>query len=142
MIHVMFLCNDSRNGHFLGRLASVHIDDWIELDGPQTLIDRDGNEIDEDEDDHCDAESVGVTEFVADDDIVAIGSSGVFPHKGYREWVGNWCWDCARMEPAIVVRMLNALMVAGWDCHSGASSLFQKWKARTPLTVEDLEALD
>src|SRR4051812_39830985 len=109
----MLCVNDWRNGMGLCRIEKVSIDETIELEGPY------GWEGEEDE-----SELIGTTPFDANATTVTIGGA-TFRHCGYREWVGNWCWDSATMDPRTVLDLLNHLKRLEWDCHLAADSLFE-----------------
>jgi hypothetical protein len=53
-------------------------------------------------------------------------------------WVGNWCWDGARMPVAQIVALFNHLRRLGWDCDCASAALFDAWEAGRDLTVGEL----
>lgn len=61
---------------------------------------------------------------------------------GYSTWVGNWCWDAARVSIDDAARLLAYLQRSGrWTCEEGATKLFRLWHAGEPITVDDLRKM-
>lgn len=52
-----------------------------------------------------------------------------FPVLGYKEWVGNWCWDEVLLPPSDGADLLNYLKSIGWQCEGGMSPYFEMWMA-------------
>lgn len=52
--------------------------------------------------------------------------SVVFEFCGYKEWVGNWCWDAMFVERKTVREIARTLKSQSWTCES-ASGLLIDW---------------
>jgi len=129
LITVMFCCNDQNNGELSGVVENVQIGEF-ELEGPMELVEN--SEVDE--------VLIGTTKYDANKRSVVLG--GVeFPHRGYGKWVGNICWDAARMEPDTVLSLLNHLKRLKWDCHCAEVTLFGRWREEGDLVAEDIISL-
>lgn len=61
------------------------------------------------------------------------------PVYGYGSWVGNWCWDCARVDLADAVRVINYVQRRGWDCEAGWTSLYEAFAEGKEFSVEQLQ---
>lgn len=125
-IHVMFCCNDHRNGSPTGRVSAINLGEALGLEcvvlGGEPTYSHGG-------------------------DSVRIGRKS-FPAKSYSEWVGNWCWDAAWMTPEAVADLLAHVQGLHWREHRkfaaqhGYTPLFDKWLAGERITAEELtEAL-
>lgn len=57
---------------------------------------------------------------------------------GHRGWVGNWCWDAVRMEPAVALRLLEDLRAdAGrWCVEMATGDLMERWQQGGPFPAE------
>ncbi|WP_422928634.1 hypothetical protein [Singulisphaera sp. PoT] len=129
LLTVMFCCNDPDNGMFSHRIDGLDISGLIQLEGPFDIVeDEDGNE-----------DLVGGTEFETEAGSVIVAREK-FPILGYRQWVGNWCWDAAGMEVAAVVSLLNHLKRLGWTCMVAESNLFERWRVEGDITAEEFAA--
>lgn len=60
----------------------------------------------------------------------------------YATWVGNWCWDQARINIEDAPRIINYLQRRGWICEEGATHLFDKYVAGKDITIDDLEVVN
>lgn len=90
---VMFACNSDRNGVFLGRCDAVHIDDeCIRLHGPWLRL----------------------TEPTKDRPWLRFGRRR-FGTLGWKEWVGNWCWNAAWMSRDEARRLVAYALKRGFD---------------------------
>lgn len=53
-----------------------------------------------------------------------------YPIEAYRQWVGNWCWDCVLMRPRAVARLLNDLYAAQrWTLDEGFTEWWEYWQS-------------
>lgn len=61
-----------------------------------------------------------------------------FPIHGYATWVGNWCWDCARVTTETAQEIAEYLRASGkWHLLSGYEELFEAWESGAPLRFTD-----
>lgn len=64
-----------------------------------------------------------------------------FPILGYKEWVGNWCWDAVSMGAADGAELLNYLRELGWHCEGGISPYFEQWESGGKWRPSDVGAM-
>lgn len=63
-----------------------------------------------------------------------------FHIQNYGEWVGNWCWDAAKMDVATALDLIAYLQsMKKFQCISGFSDIFDAWKVGEPITREMFE---
>jgi hypothetical protein len=122
-IRVDFACNDE-HGHDTGLAERVNIGD-LELEC--TLI----------------GSGIVLKRLQGTD---ATGRFGVqmgrlrFWCSGYKYGVGNWCWDGYWLDEADVLKLVNYLeRQKYWNCGSGPCEPFDKFNAKQPFTLADLE---
>jgi len=98
---VSFACNDYRNGNLGESVENVHLDDEeIQLVGRSLTYrehDRDGK--------------------------VQVGRRR-FAHEGITPWLGNWCWNGARMQVPEARRLVAYLLERGWSA--------EQWPTKGP----------
>lgn len=67
-----------------------------------------------------------------------------FRIHGYREWVGNWCWDAMRASRQDVLRVMNYLKSRRWHdfpvygIDTAPEEFWSAWEADRPLTIDDI----
>jgi len=107
--------NDYRNGQPSGKTDRIEIEDFLQMEGPSVscTIDRNKLEID------------GLH----------------FNLKGYRTWVGNWCWDSVLLESAHVAKIINHLLNKSWSVFEAEANLFDWIEAGLQVFPNQLEAL-
>jgi hypothetical protein len=116
---VNFCCNDPDNGRATGRVDTIDADGLIRLTGPDLTYRVN----------------------VSGPGTLRVGRR-LFAHHGYREWVGNWCWDAARLTADELARLVNYLRERGWGCEEAETTLFERWEAGEAITADHLtEAL-
>ena len=111
-----FACNDYRNGDCLGRFEAVNVrlefdDEYIEFE--------------------CDTTSVSFP-----------GSNGLrvgrclVSHTGKYTWVGNWCWDGARISAEDCAKVLLYLRgKRNARCIGGPCGIFEKFETATEQEI-------
>jgi hypothetical protein len=107
---IAFCCNDHRNGMFIGRFDAVNFSlagELVELEGPPTVI------------------------RILDKGRLQI-SRYLFRHRGYTEWVGNWCWDEFWIPEA--ARLLRVLRKRGFTCHCAPTRFFEAFNRKPQET--------
>lgn len=115
---VMLAVNDPQNGNFAGDCISVDISDVIRVGGDEAAL---------------------PVAFVHDRSAsanlggVLVIETERYRYWNYRGWVGNWCWDAARMKVEDVAKLLEQLRSAHWTCVEAESALFDAWKTGEPL---------
>lgn len=111
-----FACNNPNNGMDTGKVDAISFGsaDTLELYGKTLRLRQ------------------------VDDHHIRIGHI-TLPHKGYRTWVGNWCWDGAWVETEDAARLLRYLRLHGWECESGEVGLVEKFEAGQEISAEDIE---
>ena len=116
---LMLACNDPKNGMHTGRCDSIEI--LASAKSPDALLELHGDSW------RC----------VRDGSWLKIGHQRLFC-AGYKEWVGNWCWDAAYVPATIdVARLLVALQRSPlWDVEAGDTLLYDAWKKRN-LDVQE-----
>lgn len=96
---IMFACNDYRNGSGQGWFDQIIIEKYeATIDCPRTVI-----------------------KYI-DSNHVRIGRM-VFEHRGWSEWVGNWCWD--QLYILDYKRLLRMLRSKGATCECAHTPLFR-----------------
>lgn len=117
LIPVMLCVNDYRNGQFAGRVSDICV-----FGGQVVFSLVDG--------DHA---------CRIDSSRVQIGRL-VLPHRGHREWVGNWCWDEVRLSHESVVRLMNWVRdKSTFRLECAAEPLWDWWhNSHEPLTMDML----
>lgn len=63
-----------------------------------------------------------------------------FPILGYRSWVGNWCWDCITVTPAVGADLLNYIKSLGWHCIGGECRFGDMWDRGEKFRPSDVAA--
>ena len=116
-IELMLCCNDDRNGMNTGHADGIDLCDngdiMMALRGTPRVCRLVGN-------------------------VLTIGRIKVTAIT-YQTWVGNWCWDCARVTLEDAARVLNYLRTCGWDCEMGYEVLADLYEdAWESIAVEDL----
>ncbi|GAB0119468.1 hypothetical protein [Acidisoma sp. 7E03] len=123
-VRIDIACNDPNNGQFVGRANMFALPDGLGefearnfLHGPK------------------------LTELK---DAIRIRRQ-VFPVKGSREWIGNWCWNGYWMEPPIAAEfVLTMWRSRKFSCSSETEAfgrfLFEDWEAGEPIAAAELEA--
>jgi hypothetical protein len=56
----------------------------------------------------------------------------------YQTWVGNWCWDCAKVQLSDAARIVNYLRRRKWDCEQGYTHLYEAFEAGKDINADDL----
>lgn len=112
---LMLACNYHRNGSFLGHCDSVEIGagrgnftfgtDWL--------------------DEHCLTLTGPRIRLQVGKHSAKLGPL-VFEQRGYKEWVGNWCWDACFVQRAAVREIAKLLKSRGWSVES-AQGLLCEW---------------
>lgn len=69
---------------------------------------------------------------------IKIGHIGLWA-TSYREYVGNICWNNARVQLREAVRVINYVRRRGWYCELGYDYLYYKFDAGQDITDADLE---
>lgn len=60
-----------------------------------------------------------------------------FPIEGYGTWVGNMCWDAARITTETAAAIANYLLaLKKLDCVAGQVELYEAWNAGQPIYFE------
>lgn len=116
MVRVSLACNDHRNGEHQGYIEAVQIVDVIQLEGARL---------------RC---------FRMDGRLIVAGLT--LPLHGYWTWVGNWCWDEARLTELDAWRLLEALRRERWHCTEAEAGLYAAWDGGRPLEGPLRVALD
>lgn len=118
-IDVMLCCNNPDNGIFDGKLRALEI-------GPNMsfyAIQWEGRRI-----------------ALLDNAIRISGKR--FPVNGFREWVGNWCWDCVTMRGSTVLELLNwPRFRKFFEVDEAETRLFNWFKAGRTWTDDDLRLI-
>lgn len=57
----------------------------------------------------------------------------------YQGWVGNWCWDMARVNLEDALRVINYVQRRGWQCEMGEITLYDAFAAGVGITGEMLQ---
>lgn len=86
-IDIMICVNSPRNGTYTGRCAGIEICDFIDLD-PRVLPEP-----------PC----------VLRPEKFSIHRCHI-PLIGHQSWVGNWCWDCIRVDPEDAALLISAVL--------------------------------
>lgn len=96
------LCVNDNNGHPLGRLLAVTVNDDVDI--VVSLI--------------TDDVGVGVGAEIVHgrgwDASIAVEDVGTFPLTDYRTWVGNICWDAGYMTGGAVRAFVAGLVAIGF----------------------------
>lgn len=103
-MRMMFDCNDYRNGQSQGYFEQVCFGYMVELDGPRTVIRW------------------------LTPETLRIGRRK-FQHNGWREWVGNWCWD--EIDIADSRKLLTYLKEKGFTCSHGPAKFYEWFNTKT-----------
>lgn len=112
-ILVMLAVNNWRNGSHQGFIDQIEFDDWLKLEGLRTA---------------CRHEKDGT---------LRIGRRH-FPIRGYGTWVGNWCWDAARVTTEVAQEIAEYLRASGrWSCFEAEEHVFEAWENGAPLRFTD-----
>ena len=101
-IGIMLAVNSPDTGVHTGQVRYIHIGDLMEMEGPPLV---------------CRVEKGR---------LLRLGEE-LFQHDGYRNWVGNWCWDRVVLKNVYLLRFLRVLMDNGWECVDGMTVLFDAW---------------
>lgn len=107
-VFVMFCCNDHRNGMPTGRI------DALEAEGVCHLV--------------------GNASYRENGRSVKIGRFTYPLESGIGAWVGNWCWNGARMQVSVLAALLERLRQDGWDCEEGAEEIWHAISHDEPIT--------
>ena len=111
---IMFCCNDPDNGSNTGRADAFSFDNMIELDGPFIICKK------------------------ANDHLLQINRRS-FPIMSYQTWIGNWCWDGARVTIPVANAIANYLLsLDKFRCGAGESSLYDAWQAKSHISFENV----
>jgi hypothetical protein len=121
MNHTLHLCcNDDRNGLFQGYVNDVCLDlpdgETIELNGPRVSV-----------------------SFIAETEIRIGRTRSVM--LAYREWVGNWCWDCVKVSDGSARKILNYLKERGWSFTAAPTNFFDRWEEEGAIEPEEWREL-
>lgn len=131
-VTLAFACNDTRNGHPLGKFCQLQVDCGdisIRMVGPWE--DEEGTE--------------GVA---IDFDFKVMGGEGTVTiadrtFKGYswQSWYGNWCWDAVRFAWPEALAILNLVAkLPDWHCEEAPCALFDALELRSEITPEEWRA--
>jgi hypothetical protein len=124
-VRVMLCINSEANGMCIDRLRAFEIEDPIDHD---TLITVHGPYPDR---------ACPVFRHVKVNQI-QIGRRRYKTH-GYRNWVGNWCWDCAILSIEDAVDVLNMLHARGdFHCEEARSDFYDQWNGGGKFTGADV----
>ena len=106
---VAFACNDER-GNPTGRVSAIDVEDIIHLSGDASFRE--------------DLHSLCV---VINDEWLPLQTS-------LTRYVGNICWNGARVHPMRVAVLLEALRrMGGWEPDSGLCEMWILWDSDTPI---------
>lgn len=125
-INIHFGCNNPRDGQFMDRCA------LFDLDGELSI-----------ESNIYKGDDLWGAKIRRADNLVTIHRRS-FRVVGWDYWVGNWCWDVARMVPdeaAKLLSYLRALQCSGspwYGCSEGAEPLFDLWLSGKKITQDSL----
>lgn len=120
LIQVMLCCNDPDNGLFDGRLSGLEIGPNMKFSSTQWT----GPAI----------------RWVGTNGMRIAGKT--FNFDGYRNWVGNWCWDCVTMRGDEVLKLLNWPRFRHFfDIDEGEERLFNWFKAGGEWKDDDLRLI-
>lgn len=106
--HIHFACNNPSNGMFAFGFDGIWIGTEAQLEGPQ----------------------VGMAPLPHN--RVRIGHC-IFTHRGWQEWVGNWCWDALLIDEPD--RLVAYLRKRGWQCIEGPAEFFDAFNAGKPVDL-------
>lgn len=67
-------------------------------------------------------------------------SRRVFPIRGYRDWVGNWCWDAIAVKVSVAIELLDYLKELGWQCEGGDVHLCELFEGTDKFRPSDIAA--
>lgn len=100
---IMFACNHYDNGSDLGKADAFEFGDLLHIAGGWIVVRR-----------------IGV-------DKLRIGRR-VFPIISYGSWIGNWCWDGARVTLEVANRIAAHLQATGrFNAEHGEATIFDMW---------------
>lgn len=135
-ISVDFACNDPDNGIYVGKFHMMQVRagaDDMDFDGP------------------C-YQSDGITFKIIETPIVgSISNQHLFaqvgrlkvPIYGYREWVGNWCWNSISVSWVEALKIINYIgknKTGGWHMSNGPTDLFDAFNERHEITPLEWKA--
>ena len=64
-------------------------------------------------------------------------SRRMFPIVSYGTWIGNWCWDGARVTIPVANAIANYLQsMDKFNCIQGEESLYDAWAAKQHIRFE------
>lgn len=122
-ITVMLCCNDPNNGLFLGKAESIEVGD-IELEGPSIAI-------------SYKEQKLSRASPMEGEHTLRIGRLQV-PALGYKTWVGNWCWDAAKVRGVHALRILNFLAAKPhWHCTQAVCEIYEAFNDRRKITPDE-----
>jgi hypothetical protein len=128
---IMLACNNPDNGEFTGECDFIEFDSGsgdieIRMQGRSVTVNferkghRDGGP-------------------ATGDCTLRVGRITI-PALGYESWVGNWCWDEARVRHVFALKVLNYLIRRGWHCEEGPSEFFDAINSGRQLTPNEWKA--
>ena len=121
-LNVMLCCNDDRNGDFLGRAEAIEVED-IQLEGGSVTC----NWI---------SRRLSRAKSYEGDSTLRIGRLFI-PCLEYRTWVGNCCWDCAKIRAVHALRIINYLAKARWHAVEAEYRIFDAINERRVVTADE-----
>src|SRR5688572_27825052 len=111
-ILLMFCCNNPDNGVNIGMADAFQFDDLIELEGTFVICRH------------------------VNDSMLKI-SHRQFPILSYSTWIGNWCWDGARVTIPVANAIANYLRSLNkFNCIQGEASLYDAWDEKQSIRFE------
>lgn len=112
-ILIMFAVNELDYGQNTGKADAFEFDgfDTLKIEGLPVCCKRIGN------------------------DMIRI-SRRKFPIISYRSWIGNWCWDGARVTIETANQIANYLRSTGkFECVEGEESIYTAWNNGIPIDL-------
>lgn len=107
-IFLMFCTNDPDNGSHTGRSDSFEFDDLMRLEGGSVVCRHIGN-------------SIKI-------------HRRKYPILSYGSWIGNWCWDGARVTVETANAIANYLQsLDEFSCNEAEEGLYEAWQAKQPI---------
>ena len=127
IVMVDVCCNDPDNGLFSGCAEQIHIgSELIELECRRLKAPR----------------FVEVAPYTGFSGGIRLADK-IWPTRGGKEWVGNWCWNSYGMAIKDAVEFLAWLHrrnLFNFTC--GEERLFNMWHLRDPFTADDLAFIE
>lgn len=120
---IMFCCNDWRNGNCLGQADSFELFGCEIEGGAPIRIDYKPKKL--------------PGSNVADGDHTLIFGRLKIPCISWSSWVGNWCWDAAKVRHVHAVECWNYLVARkDYQCVHGPEKLFEGFNQHKRMRVK------